>query len=303
MDTTHPPIDPDADTVLPAESSSPAAQPRTSPAPVYAKRWDVAHIDFSRVEVDRVHDDDDLFYLVVSASFIETGSDTYTRNLIEHYADQPEIADWLQHQWEPEELQHGRALKTYAQAVWPEFDWDTAYAAFFDEYSKLCTVEELEDDRVLELVARCVVETGTSTYYQAIRDLTTEPVLADLANRIRTDEVQHYKHFYQYFRRLQAEQGTGRARILGALRRRLLELRDSDSEIALRHVWAHRHYPYGPDTRPFEEVSQRLFALVSARLPIDQAVKMILKPVALPHRIERWVERPLAKLARRAITA
>lgn len=303
MDYTSSPIGSKAETLAPAAPTRPAAPSREPSAPVYAKRWDVAQIDFSRVEVDRVRDDDDLFYLVVSASFIETGSDTYTRNLIEHYADQPEIADWLQHQWEPEELQHGRALKTYAQTVWPEFDWDTAFAAFFDEYSKLCTVEELEDDRVLELVARCVVETGTSTYYTAIRDLTTEPVLADLANRIRTDEVQHYKHFYHYFRRLQAEQGTGRARIVGALRRRLLELRDSDSEIALRHVWAHRHYPYGPDTRSFEEVSRRLFALVSTRLPIDQAVKMILKPVALPHRIERWVERPLARLARRVMAA
>lgn len=301
MDDTHVALTAPADptTAMPA----PPRHAAPVPQPPLGKRWDVAQIDFSLVDIDRVHDDDDLFYLVVSASFIETGSDTYTRNLVAHYADRPDIADWLQNQWEPEELQHGHALRTYVQTVWPEFEWEVAYKSFFDEYSQLCTVEELEDNRALELVARCVVETGTSTYYQTIRDMTSEPVLADLANRIRTDEVQHYKHFYHYFKRLQAEQGVSRARIVGALRRRLLELRDSDSEIALRHVWAHRNYPIGPDEVPFDEVTERLFKLVGARLPVDQAVKMILKPVALPHRFERWMERPLARIARRVMTA
>lgn len=246
-----------------------------------------------------MHDDSDLFYLIVSASFVESGSDTYTRNLVEHFAGSPDIADWLQHHWEPEELQHGRALRTYAQAVWPEFDWDTAYAAFFDDYSRLCTVEELEDDRALELVARCVVETGTTTYYQTLRDLATEPVLVDLADRIRADEVQHYRHFYHYFKRLRDERGTTRLQIIGAVKRRLLELRTSDSDIALRHVWAHRYYPDGADDMPFDQLCHRLYRLVGDRLPIGQAVKMLLRPIALPRRMERLIERPLTDLARR----
>jgi hypothetical protein len=97
------------------------------------------------------------------------------------------------------------------QTVWPEFDWEAAYASFFSEYSRLCTVEELEDDRALELVARCVVETGTATYYQTLRDLTDEPVLAELTEHIRTDEVQHYKHFYRYFKEINAERNLSRA--------------------------------------------------------------------------------------------
>jgi hypothetical protein len=265
--------------------------------------WTLDWIDFSRIQIDKVHDNDDLFYLLVSASFIESGSDTYTRNLVEHFDNHPEIADWLQSRWEPEELQHGRALRTYVQTVWPEFDWDSAYAAFFAEYSRLCTVEELEDDRALELVARCVVETGTSTYYQTLRDLTTEPVLVDLAERIRVDEVRHYKHFYHYFRQLNAERDLSRAQIFGALRRRLNELRTSDSDIALRHVWAFRHGPGEPDDVPFEQVCQRLYRRVGTRLPMEQAVKMLLKPLALPHRVEHLIERPLAHIARRVMAA
>ena len=265
--------------------------------------WTLAQIDYSRVNAGAVHDVDDLFYLVVTASFIESGSDTYTRNLVGHFADWPEIADWLEHEWQPEELQHGRALRTYAQAVWPEFDWPTAYAAFFDEYSRLCTVEELEDDRALELVARCVVETGTATYYETLRDFATEPVLVDLAERIRADEVRHYKHFFRYFKRLRDERGTTRLRVVGALRRRLLELRASDTDIALRHAWAHRPHADAADDPPFDQVEHRLYRLLGTRLPVDQAVKMLLRPVALPHRIERLVEKPITRLARCVLAA
>jgi hypothetical protein len=46
------------------------------------------------------------------------------------------------------------------------------------------------------MVARCVVESGTSSYYAAIRDATDEPVLKEIAGRIAADEYRHYKLFY-----------------------------------------------------------------------------------------------------------
>ena len=47
-----------------------------------------------------------------------------------------------------------------------------------------------------EMIARCVVESGTSSYYSAIRDATEEPVLKEIAGRIAADEYRHYKLFY-----------------------------------------------------------------------------------------------------------
>ena len=46
------------------------------------------------------------------------------------------------------------------------------------------------------MIARCVVESGTSSYYSAIRDATEEPVLKEIAGRIAADEYRHYKLFY-----------------------------------------------------------------------------------------------------------
>ena len=246
---------------------------------------------------------EELFYLLASASFIETGSEMYTRNLAEHCAGHPEVAAWLCGQWEREELQHGRALELYVRAAWPTFDWQAAFDDFFAEYAGLCTLEALEPERALEMVARCVVETGTTTYYQTLRDLSPEPVLTRLLGHIRADEVGHFKHFLAYFRQLRATRPVSRARVARVLYTRLQELRESDSDVALRHVWAHRGTLFAEGAASFEAISQRIYQLVSSRLPAEQAVRMLLKPLSLPHWMEQRLEAPLSRLARRVIAA
>jgi len=162
-------------------------------------RWRLEELDFSALDAAKVQARDDIFLLVCSASFVESGADLYAQNLVDYFVGDAEAGAWLDAHWMAEELQHGLALKAYVQQVWPDFDWDGAYADFLAEYSKLCTTDELEPTRGQEMVARCIVEMGTTTYYQALHAVSDEPVLRDLCWRIRTDEVQHYKHFYHNF--------------------------------------------------------------------------------------------------------
>lgn len=263
-------------------------------------RWDAQALDLSAVDVARVRDNDEIFLLVCSASFVESGSDTYTRNLVDYFAGDEGVQAWLQHQWQPEELQHGRALKAYVQRVWPELDWDAAYADFFAEYSALCTVEALEPTRAQELAARCIVEMGTTTYYQALHDACDEPVLRDLTWRIRSDEVQHYKHFYHAFVRYQQAEALHRPGVLAALWRRVAELRASDADVALRHAAAWR-WREGTQRPSDAQVHRRVYALMARSYPVDLAVRMALKPLRLPPAMQRWTERPMAALVRQAI--
>src|SRR5579885_2521409 len=99
------------------------------------QRWTLADIPYAQIARDAVARDDELFYLVTAASFIEITTDLYTRNLIEYFSGDPEVTAWLAEHWEHEELQHGQALKRYVQAAWPQFDWESAYRSFFAEYS------------------------------------------------------------------------------------------------------------------------------------------------------------------------
>lgn len=259
--------------------------------------WKIDDIPYHRIDRAAIEGDEDLFYLLMSASFVETGSDTYAANLGEHYAHYPQISDWLMQEWEHEELQHGASLRRYVETVWPSFPWQQAYDSFFAEYSQLCTVEELFSDRRLEMVARCVVETGTTAYYHTLRDLSHEPVLTQLLGHIRNDEVGHFKHFLAYFKTLQQEAPIGRARIAGAMYSRLKELRESDSDVALRHVFAHKGPLFCTPERRFDDVAQRIYHLVSTGLPADMAVRMLLKPLLLPPRLESYLHGPISKLA------
>lgn len=264
-------------------------------------RWRLEDIDFSAIDRARIADNEPLFYLLASASFVESGSDLYTRNLVDHYADQPGVATWLRDHWEREELQHGRAFAAYVRAAWPDFPWQTAFDSFIAEYGALCTQEALEPNRTLELAARCVVETGTTSYYQTLRGLSDEPVLQALLGHIRADEVSHYKHFLAYFKQLRETQPVPRWRVARVLVRRLQEIRDSDSDVALRQVWGHRGALFPRGAASFEALNARLLTLVSSQLPAQQAVRMLLKPLTLPHWLEARLESPLAALARRVM--
>ena len=263
--------------------------------------WRIADIPYDQIQRGAIEENEDLFYLLMSASFVETGSDTYAANLAEHYSDYPDISAWLQENWESEELQHGTALRQYVETVWPEFPWQKAYDSFFGEYAKLCTMEELHADRHLEMVARCVVETGTTAYYHTLRELSDEPVLRTLLGNIRNDEVGHFKHFLKYFKQLQEQSPVSRARIAGALYARLKELRESDSDVALRHVFAHRGPYFAQSQRTFADVAQRAYHLVSSQLPADLAVRMLLKPLLLPQRLESYLYLPISKFAVRVL--
>lgn len=258
--------------------------------------WTLESIDLERIEVARVRHDEDLFFLLCSSSFVESGSNLYARNLVDHFAGDEELGVWLSQHWEHEELQHGRALAAYVRKVWPEFDWDKGFAAFWKAYAAVCTAEQLEPCRGLELAARCVVETGTASLYRALNDLTDEPVLKQLTNHIKSDEVRHFKYFYQHYRRYREREGFGRYQVFRALLRRVNEIKSEDSDIALRHVFNQCYPQHQGNEAEFRRLSDRAQGRLRRNIPAAMTVKMLLKPLDLPPRLQAALEKPLAKI-------
>jgi hypothetical protein len=241
---------------------------------------------------ERVRDDDTLFFFLVMSSFVEAASDLYTRNLSAYYAGDREVEEWLQRHWEHEEIQHGRALRAYVRAVWPEFDWDRANAAFFDEYSAMCTLDEFEPTRGLEMAARCVVETGTSSLYRAIHNYTDEPLLKTLTHHIKRDEVRHFSYFLHFFQRYSAVEVVSRARVARAIIKRIAEAKSEDSLVAYKHVFRVR-FPQIPfEARHYRDYNRNLKRIMKRNFPFEMSIRMLLKPANLP----RPVRGPLTRL-------
>lgn len=264
-----------------------------------ATRWTLGDLDFSRIALDRARGDENLFYLAACASFIESGSDLYTRNLIDFFAGDAEVATWLREHWEPEELQHGRALRAYVNHVWPEFDWEPTFRGFLGEYADYCKVELLAPTRALEMAARCVVETGTATYYGALARGIDEPVLRDLAGRIAADEISHYKHFYRFFRRYREAEGVGRARVLATVGRRTLELRSEDADCAIRHVAAACAVDRRPDPAEVRRRSTAMRATIRRNLKPGATLRMLMRPLELSPRVQAVVQYPVEQFMQR----
>ena len=75
----------------------------------YVMPWRIENIDLSGIDRRKAQANEHLLLLLCAASFIESGTDLYTSNLSTYFNDDPEVSDWLNNEWEPEEMQHGLA--------------------------------------------------------------------------------------------------------------------------------------------------------------------------------------------------
>jgi hypothetical protein len=263
------------------------------------EHWSLADIPWHALRDDSASESEEFFFMVAAASFMEATTDLYTRNLIELFADDAEVADWLAEHWLPEELQHGRALRRYVEAMWPDFAWASAYRHFVEEFAAFCQLDELESVRSLEMASRCVVEMGTASYYTALSRASPEPVMALLAHRIAEDEVRHYKHFFRFFRRYRAADAPRRAAVAAALWRRLRMTDGQDAFITVKHVYAARHPGAAFDARVYRALRRRCRRFIADRFPHEMAVRMLIKPLGLGGGAQRLVVPAVTALARR----
>ena len=264
--------------------------------------WSIEQIPYHALAREQVRDDLQLFYVLASASFIEITSDLYARNLVEFLCDDGEVAAWLEQRWQSEELQHGVALKRYVQIAWPEFDWDGAYRSFFAEFRQFCAVDQLAATPALEMAARCVVETGTASFYRMLAASTSEPVLRQIASVIAADEVRHYKHFYRYFTRFQESEHLGRGAVLRTLWSRIREIDAEDALFAFKHVYLARNPRADFRKSDYGEFRDGLLRLARHHFPHDMALKMLLQPLDLSAGVKRVVVPTVTSAARLLFT-
>jgi rubrerythrin len=264
------------------------------------RHWSLDDIPWHAIRRDAVGRSEALFYMTAAASLMESATDLYTANLIEYFAGDDEITAWLKDSWLPEELQHGRALRRYVETAWPDFPWERVREVFIEEFRPFCD-EALEEARGLEMASRCVVETGTASFYTGLSRASPDPVLALLARRIAEDEVRHYKHFYRFFRKYREIERPGRGAVGPALWRRLRMNGGEDRIVVLKHIYAARQPGAQFGKHVWRDVERQCRTMMRPYFPIEMALRMLLKPLRLGPRTQRIVVPLLAVLARRRV--
>lgn len=157
--------------------------------------WTPEDIPWDRFQPDLV--DPDLVKLVKAASMVESNAPQYAAYLCNVFHNDPNF-NVLAKEWAAAELQHGRMLGRWAALADPGFDYEKSFRTFTTGFHISADAEKsVRGSLAGELLARCVVETGTSSHYTALRQATREPVLQVLCGRIAADEFRHYKTFYE----------------------------------------------------------------------------------------------------------
>jgi hypothetical protein len=242
--------------------------------------WSLDDIPWDRFDPSKL--DGDLIKLVKAASMVEYNGADYAAYLCNVFDGDAEFQDAAR-AWAAEEVQHGAALGRWAALADPGFDFASSFKRFTEGYSlPLNATASVRGSRAGELVARCIVEVGTSSYYSALAAASEEPVLADICQRIAADEFRHYKLFYKHLKRYLEIERFSR---LGRIRVALGRIGESeDDELAYAYYAANG----GPD-EPYER--KRWSRAYTARafsyyrpVHIERGIAMTFKAVGLTPR-------------------
>ena len=161
---------------------------------------------------------------------VERNGRDYALYLNRVFADDPDFRAAAD-RWAVEEVQHGDALGRWAMLADPGWDFEAAFARYRAGYQIALDAEaSIRGSRSGELIARCMVETGTSSYYTALAEAAAEPVLTEICRRIATDELRHYKLFYDHMRRYLAREQLGLLARLRIAAGRIGETEDDEYE-------------------------------------------------------------------------
>jgi len=268
------------------------------------QHWTLDDIPWERFDASKV--DPEILKAVKAACLVEYNAADYVTYLHKIFPDDPDFCAAAS-EWGVEEVQHGRALAEWVRIADPAFDFDRALTRFREGYKLPEVAESVRGSRAGELIARCVVEVGTSSFYSAIRDAADEPVLKIVCAKIAGDEFRHFKLFYDHFRRYQPQERLPLVRRLYVAMTRINEA--SDDELAMAF------YCGNELTEPYDRKKHSAaYGARASRLyrfgHIQRAVAMVLKACELKAqgpvhkyaaraawRLMQWRGRQLAKVA------
>ena len=238
--------------------------------------WALDEIAWARFDRSRL--DPEIVTIVKAASLVEYNGAAYAHHLCRVFDGDPAFQESAR-RWGEEEVRHGAALGRWAELADPEFDFAAAIGRFRTGYQV-----DFERDRSRrgsragEMVARCIVETGTSSYYSALRDADREPVLKEICGKIAADEVRHYRLFYRTLVRCLEDERLGAWPRLRVALGRLAEA--NDDELAYAYFAANETARPYSRRRCARAYARRAFAVY--REPhVARGVKLIFRAVGL----------------------
>jgi rubrerythrin len=238
--------------------------------------WTLDDVPWQAFDASKV--DPETVRIVKAAGLVEYNGLEYVRYLCNVFADDPQFQEEARN-WGKEEVQHGEVLGRWAKLADPSFDFQASFKRFVDGYQLQTDVDaSVRGSRSGELIARCIVETGTSSYYTALAEITEEPVLKDICKKIAADELRHYKLFYARLKGYQDREGLGFWGRLSVAAGRIAE--SEDDELAYAYYAANGGDELYDRKRWNQAYVSRAYSIYR-RHHVERGMAMVFKAVGL----------------------
>jgi hypothetical protein len=252
------------------------------------RHWNLDDIPWDAFDPAKV--DPEMLRIVKAAAMVEYNGGTYAEYLCSVFSGDREFQDAAR-RWAVEEVQHGQALSRWAEMADPDFDFEARFADFSKKIQLPVSAENsVRGTRCGELVARCMVEVGTSSYYTALREATEEPVLREICRRIAQDEIRHYKLFYTHMERYRDIERLGRLKRLIVGIGRIGE--SEDDELAYAYYAANNNGERYNRKKCIRAYMSRAYGFYETH-HVERAITLIFKAIGFsPHgKITGWLAR------------
>lgn len=220
-----------------------------------------------------------VFYGLAAASFLETAIPLHASALLDIFSGDENLRCWIENTWWPVKSAHARETRACVEALWPEFDWGSAYGEFYEAYRPLVCAGRSAGGPAREALARSVSASQTAAIYRCLGTTADDPQVRRLLYSMSADEAAHFDRFRRAYEHL------GRRERLGLLAsyRTIVTCAKRARDVDVQLAYARLNAPHWYGGTPFPELSYRDFVLrmggvVRRHLKIGPSQRLLFRP-------------------------
>lgn len=220
-----------------------------------------------------------IFYGLAAASFLETAIPLHANALLGIFADDQDMRHWIEKAWWPVKAAHARETRAYVEAMWPEFDWSSAYGEFYEAYRPLICAGRAGGGPAHEALACSVAAAEAAAFYRCLGTAADDPELRRLLYGMSGEEGTHFDCFRRAFEFHDRRDCLGLLTTYRTIVTCATRARDVDVQLAFSRLNA----PHWYGSTPFPELEYRDFVLrmrevIRRHLPLGPAMRMLFRP-------------------------
>lgn len=258
--------------------------------------WNFEDINWSLFDPRKVNPE--ILKLIKAGSVIEHNGSDYGRYLKNVFASDYQLQMEIEG-WSKDEIKHGKVLAEWVKLADPTFNFEDRFNAYVKGFPiDTDAKESIRGSCAAELLTRCMVEIGTSSFYTAVKDRTEEPLLKQICGKIAADELRHYKLFYTHFKRYQVKEKLNFFKRFKVTMTRLLE--DQDDELPFSYYIANcETAPY--NRKRYTKIYGRILYGCYQKSHVNQGMALFCK--AIGANPQGWLQKFLSFVVYRAMAS